>query len=125
MNTASWRSWYDDYVERYASYARMRGFGSELNDWAYHRRGFIECWAQPGFHRFWQVWNPGISYFVYRLFIRLGGRRRLEIGDDLGFDSSPYLQQQRWPMPVNVALNVLLVIGGFDAGFRVDRLLGF
>jgi hypothetical protein len=39
--------------------------------------------------------------------------------------ASPYLQQQRWPMTVNVALNVLLVILGFDAGFRVDRLLGF
>ena len=48
MNTGSWRSWYDDYVESYASYAGMRGFGSELNDWACHRRGFIECWAQPG-----------------------------------------------------------------------------
>lgn len=54
----------------------MRGFGSNFNDWPYHRRGFIECWAEPGFHRFWQVWNPGISFFVYKLFILLGGRKR-------------------------------------------------
>jgi len=57
------------------NYAAQRGFRT-FNDWPYHQRGFIECWAAPGFHRFWQLWNPGISYFVYRLFLRLGGRRR-------------------------------------------------
>lgn len=161
--TAHWlRSRYDDYVDSYRSYARMRGFTSQLNDWAYHRRGFVECWAQPGFHRFWQVWNPGISYFVYRLFIRLGGRRRwigptitafaicglahtVLVAPFLGRWSfsvitafclfgaltvlsryaSPYLKQERWPMLLNVAVNVLLVAGGFDVGFRVDSLLGF
>lgn len=59
----------------YRRFARMRGFRS-FNDASYHWRSFVACWAQPGFHRFWQVWNPGIAYFVYLLFIRLGGRRR-------------------------------------------------
>jgi hypothetical protein len=54
----------------------MRGFRTEINDWPYVRRSFLECWAEPGFHRFWQVWNPGIAYFVWRLFLRLGGRKR-------------------------------------------------
>lgn len=161
--TAHWlRTRYDHYVDSYRSYARMRGFTSELNDWPYHRRGFVECWAQPGFHRFWQVWNPGISYFVYRLFIRLGGRRQwigptisafaicglvhtVLVAPFLGRWSfsvitafclfgaltvlsryaSPYLKQERWPMILNVAVNVSLVAGGFDIGFRVDSLLGF
>ena len=61
------------YAHRYIAYARLRGFKS-FNDWAYHRRGFIECWAEPGFHKFWQVWNPGIGYFTYKLFLRLGGK---------------------------------------------------
>jgi len=60
------------YVWRYIAYARMRGFKS-FNDWPYHRRGFIECWAAPGFHKFWEIWNPGIAYFVFRLYLKFGG----------------------------------------------------
>ena len=55
------------YVQRYIAYARLRDFKS-FNDWPYHRRSFIECWAEPGFHRFWQIWNPGITYFFYRIY---------------------------------------------------------
>lgn len=66
---------YERFVIGYKIFARMRGFHT-FNDWPYHRRGFIECWAEPGFHRFWQIWNPGIAYFVYRLYLSLGGRRR-------------------------------------------------
>jgi len=80
----SWRKGYDAWVADYQAYARRRGFPS-FNDWAYHRRGFIECWAQPGFHRFWQVWNPGIAYFVYRLYLCLGGRRRWVLPTVLSF----------------------------------------
>lgn len=143
----------------YERYARMRGFRS-FNDWPYHRRGFIECWAQPGFHRFWQVWNPGIAYFVWRLYIRLGGRRRwvlptlgafilCGVGHHVAallllgrwsytivtaFTAfgilaivsrllARRLRQRRWPTFVNVLVNVGLVIGSMDLGFRVDRLL--
>ncbi len=139
----------------------MRGFTTEINDWPYVRRSFIECWAAPGFHRFWQVWNPGIAYFVYRLFIRLGGRRRWVVPTILSFVlcgfvhtliAAPFaghwvfsvitaffcfgaltvlsrlaasvLRQERWPALVNVVVNVTLVCGSFDVGFRVDRLLG-
>lgn len=140
----------------------MRGFGSDFNNWPYHRRGFLECWTEPGFHRFWQVWNPGISYFVYRLFMRLGGRKKWA-GPTMGaflicgivhtivvvpffgrwsfsliaafacfgaltiisrFAAS-VLQQERWPIVVNTALNIIFVAGSFDIGFRVDKLLGF
>ncbi len=73
------------YVRRYKAYACLRGFKS-FNDWPYHRRGFIECWAQPGFHRFWQVWNPGITYFVFRLYLCLGGSRRWIFATFLAFE---------------------------------------
>ena len=143
----------------YTRYARMRGFKS-LNDWPYHRRGFIECWAEPGFHRFWQVWNPGIAYFVWRLYIRLGGRHhwvlptlaafilcgvahhvvalfllgRWSYTIITAFTSfgvltvlsrlfARRLRQRRWPVVLNVLVNVGLVIGSMDLGFRLDRLL--
>lgn len=138
----------------------MRGFKTEINDWPYVRRSFLECWAEPGFHRFWQVWNPGISYFVYRMFLRLGGRRRWVIPTMLAFLANglihnlvgvllvrhwswmmvvtfacfgvltvlsrylaPLLRQKRWPALLNVPVNVGLVVGSFNVGFRVDGML--
>jgi hypothetical protein len=65
---------YKLYVWRYIAFARSRGFKS-FNDRLYHIRGFISCWAEPGFHKFWQVWNPGIAYFIYRFYFRVGGRK--------------------------------------------------
>lgn len=154
-----WRETYDRWVKNYEKYARMRGFTS-FNDRPYHRRGFIDCWWQPGFHRFWQVWNPGISYFVYRLFIRLGGLKHWVAPTILAFALNglvhtiviwllfgrwsytlivtftcfglltvlnrklePVLQQDRWPLLVNLLLNVSFVIGSFDLGFRVNTVL--
>jgi len=73
------------YIQRYIAFARLRGYNS-FNDWPYHRRGFIECWAQPGFHRFWQIWNPGISYFVYRLYLKLGGNKNWIFATLLAFE---------------------------------------
>jgi hypothetical protein len=72
------------YIHRYIAYARLRGYKS-FNDWSYHRRGFIECWAEPGFHKFWQVWNPGITYFVFRLYLKLGGNKNWIIATFLSF----------------------------------------
>jgi len=72
------------YVHRYIAYARLRGYKS-FNDWSYHRRGFVECWAEPGFHKFWQVWNPGIAYFVFRLYLRLGGNKNWKLATLLSF----------------------------------------
>jgi hypothetical protein len=144
---------------RYARFARARGFES-FNDARYHWRGFVQCWAEPGFHRFWRVWNPGIAYFVHGLYIRLGGRKRFALPTIAAFTisglvhtlvvvpflrrwsfavivafavfgvltvlsryASAALRQDRWPMILNIAVNVGLVIGAFDLGFRVDHVL--
>ena len=157
LEWASRRYWL--WVADYERFARMRGFRT-FNDWPYHRRGFLECWAAPGFHEFWRMWNPGIAYFVYRLYLRLGGRRHwvaptiaafgvcglvhtLVVAPFLGRWSfsvivaflcfgvltvvsrslKRLLRQRRWPAWVNVLVNVGLVIGSFDLGFRIDRLL--
>lgn len=150
---------YDAWADDYRRFARMRGFRS-FNDWPYHRRGFIEAWAQPGFHRFWQVWNPGIAYFVYRTYLRLGRGKRWAGPTVLSFllcglahtvlfwpfagrwsytvivafagfgvltvasrRAASVLHQERWPWVVNAGINVGLVIGCFDLGFRVNDLL--
>lgn len=147
--------WEDDY-RRYAVLRRFRTF----NDWPYHCRGFLECWAEPGFHRFWQVWNPGISYFTYCAFLALGGRRHWVLPTLASFFLcgllhtllvAPFfgrwsytvvvaftcfgiltvlskllaglLRQERWPKVFNIAVNIGLVLGSFDVGFRIDRLL--
>jgi hypothetical protein len=152
---------YAAYVQDYRAYARRRGFTTQINDWPYVRRSFVECWGSPGFHRFWQIWNPGIAYFVYRLFIKLGGRKHWVGPTFLAFTlcglahtlvvvpfvgrwsfsvitafgcfgaltiasrlSAPFLRQERWPTVANVLVNVALVCGSFDVGFRVDRLIG-
>jgi hypothetical protein len=66
---------YQGYVESYRAYVKRRGYGDHLNDWPFFKRSFLTCWAEPGFHRFWRVWNPGIGYFVLRLYLALGGKR--------------------------------------------------
>lgn len=67
---------YRQYVHNYQQYLKLRGFGNHVNDWVFVRRGFLDCWLQSGFHRFWQVWNPGIGYFSYILYIWFGGKNR-------------------------------------------------
>lgn len=145
-----------DFEVGYKKFAKMRGFNT-FNDLSYHRRGFIECWAEPGFHRFWQVWNPGIAYFVYRLFLGLGGSKRWLIPAFLSFlfcgiihtvivfpflgwsfsvigaficfavltivsrKMSRLLHQEKWPAIANIVINIGLVVGSFDIGFRIDR----
>lgn len=83
------RTWisrrYQRYVESYKEYVRMRGYGDHLNDWPCFKRSFLTCWAEPGFHRFWRAWNPGIGYFVFRLYLLLGGKQNRAIATLLAF----------------------------------------
>jgi hypothetical protein len=91
----------------YRKFAKMRGFKT-FNDYAYHRRGFIECWAQ--LMRHW-------SYSVIVAFSCFG------VLTVLSRKLSHILKQERWPWIVNTFVNIGLVIGSFDIGFRIDRLL--
>jgi hypothetical protein len=70
------RGWMARYRRDYEGFARLRGFEAPINSWPYVRRSFFECWLEPGFHRFWQVWNPGIAYFAFKVYVWLGGNRR-------------------------------------------------
>ena len=155
----AYRKKLSDFETNYRKFAKIRGFKT-FNDLAYHRRGFIECWAQPGFHRFWQVWNPGITYFVYCIYLKIGGTKKWTFPMLLSFiicgvlhtvivfpfmrkwsfsvigafacfgiltllsrKLSPILKQEKWPWFINSMINIGLVIGSFDIGFRIDRFL--
>lgn len=50
-----------------------RGYDPAGTPDALLRRLFVESWREPGFHRFWQVWNPMYGWVLYRLYLALGG----------------------------------------------------
>jgi hypothetical protein len=109
------------FESRLRAYVKKRGFES-LHDRAFFVRAFLTCWAEPGFHRFWRVWNPGISYFVHRLYVRL----RPSLGRDeatvVAFVANgvvhtavvaPLLGRWSWTLPV-----AFLFFGAFTVASR-------
>jgi hypothetical protein len=76
---------YHAYVNDYKRYLELRGFGDHIHDRFFVKRGFLECWLQPGFHHFWKVWNPGIGYFAYKLYLTYGGKDRRNLATVTAF----------------------------------------
>jgi hypothetical protein len=60
---------------RYNQYLVFRGYDPSSNNLLILKRALIDSWGEPGFHRFWRVWNPGIGHLLYRLYLFLGGNR--------------------------------------------------
>lgn len=61
--------------DSYDQYLILRGYDPSLGKLLILKRALIDSWSQPGFHRFWRVWNPGIGHLLYRLYLALGGNR--------------------------------------------------
>jgi hypothetical protein len=61
--------------ESYNRYLILRGYDPSSNKLLILRRAIVDSWGEPGFHRFWQVWNPGVGHLLYRLYLALGGNR--------------------------------------------------
>ena len=61
--------------QSYEQYLVLRGYDPSSSRWVILRRALISSWGEPGFHRFWRVWNPGIGHLLYRLYLLLGGNR--------------------------------------------------
>lgn len=117
---------YQRYVDDYRDYLQLRGFGTHINDWIFVKRGFIECWWEPGFHRFWQLWNPGIGYFTYKFYLSMGGNKRHNLGTIIVFVINglihnlvimPILNHWDFPLPFT-----FFCFGFCTVGFRLlDR----
>jgi hypothetical protein len=110
---------YQRYVIDYKEYLRLRDFGTHINDWFFVKRGFVECWWQPGFHRFWQAWNPGISYFTYKFYLFLGGNKRQNLATIIVFLVNglihnlvviPFLKRWDFPLPFTFLCFGLLTV---------------
>lgn len=110
------------WVSDYKQYLLMRGYQGHVNDWFFVKRGFIECWSAPGFHRFWQVWNPGIGYFTYKIYLPFRRNNRQNLGTIMTFLINglihniviiPFMRRWDFPLPFT-----FLCFGLFTVGFR-------
>ena len=120
-NTKMWLTQkYTSWVSDYKRYLLLRGYQGHVNDWFFFKRSFLECWWQPGFHRFWQIWNPGISYFTYKLYLSLGGNKRRALGTITAFLINgivhnlvviPFLGRWDFPLPFTFLCFGLLTVG--------------
>ena len=61
--------------DSYGQYLILRGYDPSLGKPLILKRALIDSWGEPGFHRFWRVWNPGIGHLLFRLYLALGGKR--------------------------------------------------
>ena len=114
------RTRYHVYLENYRQYLKLRGYGEHIHDWFFVKRGFITCWIEPGFHRFWQMWNPGIGHLTFQLYLILGGKQRRKLATLVTFIlnglihnliASTFLGRWCFPLPFTFfALGVFTII---------------
>jgi hypothetical protein len=127
---------YDQYVKDYKAYLKLRGYGNHIHDIYFVRHGFIECWWAPGFHRFWQIWNPGIGYFTYKLYLLLGRIENRSLATIIVFFISggihnlimlPFIRRFSFPLPFTFLSFGLftVVFRELDRHIRLERLPRF
>jgi len=75
----------EKYIKDYNKYLILRKYDPSSGKLRILKRALLDSWGEPGFHRFWQVWNPGIGYFLYRLYRLFGGNRNRLISTILVF----------------------------------------
>ncbi|MEC7987793.1 MAG: hypothetical protein VX278_21675 [Myxococcota bacterium] len=54
-------------------------------------RWWFLSFTQPGFHRFWRVWNPLLNYALFLFYIILGGNKRPFLAGFVVFTSCGFL----------------------------------
>ena len=64
---------------------RKRGYKYPLKPIDLLVRWWLVSFAQPGFHRFWRVWNPLLNYLLFLFYVALGGNKRPFIAGFLVF----------------------------------------
>lgn len=69
----------------YEAYLVLRGYDPSAGKLRILKRALVDSWGEPGFHRFWRVWNPGVGHLLYRLYLLLGGNRLRPVAISLVF----------------------------------------
>jgi hypothetical protein len=69
----------------YNRYLLLRGYDPSSSKLLILKRALVDSWAEPGFHKFWRVWNPGIGHLLYSLYRFLGGNRNRVLATMLVF----------------------------------------
>ena len=75
----------------YDQYLILRNYDPAAGKLVILKRALIDSWFEAGFHRFWQVWNPGIGYLLYSLYRRLGGNQHRLVASMIVFTLSGFL----------------------------------
>jgi hypothetical protein len=60
---------------QFAQYLLRRGYKVPPQTPDIIRRWWLSSFAQPGFAKFWRVWNPYIGFWLLKLYRKLGGDR--------------------------------------------------
>jgi hypothetical protein len=61
----------------YDRFLIRRGYNKDWPAWRIIKRALVDSLTQPGFHRFWRVFNPPVGYFTYSLYVFFGGNRNM------------------------------------------------
>ncbi len=68
----------EQFARRFPSstFYTKRGYQYPLQSGDVLLRWWFLSFAQPGFHRFWRVWNPLLGYLLFLFYVALGGNKR-------------------------------------------------
>lgn len=105
------------FSQSYNQYLMLRGYDPSSSKFTILKRALIESWVEPGFHRFWRLWNPGMGHLLYRLYLVLGGNRTRLIATMLVFTSCGFMHD------VLVMLIFRRPFAAFTAAFVLFGLL--
>jgi hypothetical protein len=111
-------------VPSFEEYLRQRGFDVRARG-AFVRRMCVTAWGEPGFHRFWRLWNPLYGYALFRLYVALGGARRPLVASFVVFVACGFFLHDLWLVPTGAKLgfNTTLAFAVFWALASLSRVL--
>ena len=83
----------NDFVRRFpsSSFYTKRGYKYPLQSGDVLLRWWFISFAQPGFHRFWRVWNPLLGYLLFLFYVALGGNKRPFVASFVVFTSCGFV----------------------------------
>ena len=100
----------EDLVRRFPSstFYTKRGYKYPIKIGDLLLRWWFLSFAQPGFHRFWRVWNPLLGYLLFLFYIALGGNKRPFIASFVVFTSCGFVFHDLLTLKEVIALDTTI-----------------